>query len=333
MMEKTMKKIIAVFALVFAMLALTFAYPAHAQKPGKVWRIGILTSAWAVWHSNTKGFREGLKEFGYVEGRNVTFHSLAAKGNSRRLPGMAAELVRKKPDLLYCVAAPDAQACQKATRTIPIVFTQTGDPVKLGLVRSLARPGGNLTGVGSLRAEMAGKRLQIFKELVPFLRRVVVTYDPREPEEVEAVKSVREAAARIGVILIERPITSPAEIDDGLVNLKEGGEDGILIVQANPNLNIPGRSLEAAALLKVPTMYPSSFWTKFGALASYGPNQFQQGRQAARFAHKILNGTPPREIPVELPTDIEFAINLNTATKIGLKVPPEVLFLANRVFR
>ncbi len=326
-----MRKKLAVFLMAFAVLV-SF-HPAGAQPPKKVWRIGILSMAWAPWHNQTQGFRERLRELGYMEGKNLTFEVRLAQGVKKRLPGLAAELVRKKPDLLYCVMGPEAQACRKATQTIPIVFTQAGDPVKVGLVKSLARPGGNVTGIGSLRSELAGKRLEFFKELVPSLRRVVVTYDRSEPEEVEAVKSVRKVAARLGVTLVERPITSPVEIDDGLVNLKEGGEDGILIVQAGPNLNIPGRSLEAAALLKVPTMYPSSFWTKVGALASYGPNQIQGGRQAARLAHKILGGTPPREIPVELPRNIEFAINLKTAKKIGLKVPPEALFTADRIFR
>ena len=305
----------------------------RAQPASKIWRIGILTSAWEPWHWQTKGFRDGLKEFGYLERRNVTFAALAAKGDSTRLPGLAAELVRKKPDLLYCVAAPDAQACQKATQTIPIVFTQTGDPVKLGLVRSLSRPGGNLTGIGSMRAELVAKRLEIFKEIVPPLKRVLVTYDRREHEEAEALRFARKAAARLGLKLLERPITDPLEIDAGLETLKEGGQDGILIVQANPNLNIPGRSLEAATLLKTPTMYPSSFWTRFGALASYGPDQYQQGRQAARLAHKIFTGTSPREIPVELPMNIELVINLKTAKKIGLKVPPRALYRADRVIQ
>lgn len=305
----------------------------QAQPSGKVWRIGVLTSSWSPWHSNTEGFRDGLKELGYLEGRNVAFEALASQGDTGRLPDLAAELVRRKPDLLYCVAGPDAQACQRATQTVPIVFTQTGDPVKLGLVKSLARPGGNITGIGSLRAELAAKRLELFKEIVPSLKRVLVTYDPREPEEQASVKFAREAAVPLGLSLIERPITAPLEVELGLHDLQEGGEDGIMIVQATPNLNIPGRSLEVATSRKLPTMYPSSFWARYGALASYGPDQYQQGRDAARLAHKILTGTPPQEIPVELPTRIEFVINLKTAKRIGLAVPPEALFRAERVIK
>jgi putative ABC transport system substrate-binding protein len=303
----------------------------HAQPPGKVFRIGILTSAWAPWHNQTRGFRDGLRELGYVDGQNVLFEVLAGQGDSARLPGLADDLIRRRPDLLYCVATPDVRACQKATRTVPIVFTQTGDPVSLGLVQSLARPGGNITGVGSMRGMLAAKRLELFKDVVPSLRRVLVTYDPREDEEQEAVAVAREAAASLGVALLQYPVTKPQELEAGLEKLAGGGQDGILIVQANPNLNIPGRSLEVAASYKIPTMYTSAFWAENGALASYGANETQQGRQAARLAHRILMGRSPREIPVELPMEIEFVVNLKTAERIGLKVRPEVLFRANRI--
>ena len=319
--------------LVIAAALVAGVASSQAQSSGKVWRIGILTMSWAPWHNQTKGFRDKLKELGYVEGQNIDFEVRLAKGKTERLPELAAELVWKKPDLLYCAMGPEAQACHKATQTIPIVFTQAGSPVKLGLVRSLARPGGNVTGVGSLRVELAAKRLEIFKEIVPSLRRVLVTYDPREGEEVEAVKFARKAATRLGLTLLERPITDPLEMEPGLEELRGSGQDGILIVQPGPNLNIPGRSLMVATSYKIPTMYPSSIWTEFGALASYGPNQYEQGRWAARLAHKILTGTPPREIPVELPRDIEFVINLKTAKNIGLKVPAEVLFRADQVIR
>jgi putative ABC transport system substrate-binding protein len=303
---------------------------ARAQAP-RVFKIGILTSAWSPWHSNTEGFREALKALGYIEGQTVTFEVRAAQGDPTRLPQLAAELVQQKPDLLYCVTAPDAQACQKATATIPTVFTQASDPVKFGLVKSLARPGGNLTGIGSLRAELTAKRLELFKETVPSLRRVLVTYDRREPEEQEAVTIARGAARHLGLTLLERPITAPLEIEPALAELSQGGRDGILIVQAGVNLNIPGRSLEVATSNKLPTMYPDVFWTQFGALASYGPGQHLQGRQAARLAHKILTGTAPAEIPVELPDRIEFVINLKAAKRLGLEVPRPVLFRADRV--
>ncbi len=305
--------------------------PATLAQAPRVFKIGILTSAMSPWHSHTEGFRDGLEELGYVEGKTIIFEVRAGKGDANRLPELAAELVQQKPDLLYCVGSPPSQACRKGTASIPVVFAEVGDPVALGLVKSLARPGGNVTGMANLRAELAAKRLELFKEIVPSLRRVLVTHDPREPEEQEAVAVARSAIGRLGLTLLDRPITAPLEIEPVLAELKEGGQDGLLIVQSGANLNIPGRSLEVATSNKLPTMYPASFWTKFGALASYGPDPYLQGRQAARLAHKVLSGTSPRDIPVELPDRIEFIINLKTAKRLGLKVSQPVLLRVDRV--
>jgi putative tryptophan/tyrosine transport system substrate-binding protein len=318
-------------ALVAVIVVAATLPPAPAARPTKAVKIGILTSAWSPWHSNTDGFRDGLKELGFSESSGVTFDVRAAQGDSSRLPELAAELVKQSPDLLYCVAGADALACQKATRTIPIVFTQAGDPVKLGLVRSLPRPGGNITGVGSLRAELSGKRLELFKEIMPSLRRVLITYDARDPEERDAVASARAVAGRVGIELLERSVTATLDIEPALALLKPGGADGILIVQSGLNLNIPGRSLEVATSNSIPTMYPASFWAKFGALTSYGPDQYLQGRQAARLAVRILSGTPPAELPVELPDRIEFIVNLKTARALGIDVPQAVVARVDRV--
>lgn len=293
----------------------------------KVFKIGVLTDGMVPWTSSAKGFQDGLKEFGYIEGKNVTFEARATQGDRTRLRELAAELMKSNPDLLFCIS----DACWKETGRIPMVFTQVSDPVRIGLVQSMARPGGDITGIANLRADLAAKRLELFKETVPSLRRVLVTYDPRNAEEKEAVTSARSAARRLGLQLLEQPIRDPLEIEPALAKLKAGGEDGILIVQVGTNLNIPGRSLQVATSNNLPTMYPASFWSQFGALASYGPDQYAQGRQAARLAHKILTGTPPRELPVELPDRIEFIINLKTAKRIGLQVPKVVLVRADRV--
>ena len=311
--------------------ALVCATPAASGEGQRVFKIGILTTAWSPWHSNTTGFRDALEELGYVDGRNVLFAVRAAKGDRTRLLDLAAELIQQKPDLLYCVAAPDALACQKATTTIPIVFTQVSDPVAVGLVESLARPGGNITGIASLRAELTAKRLELFKETVPSLRQVLVTFDPREPEERDAVKFARLAASQLGLTLLEHPIMDRLQMEPAFAQLEAGGRDGILIVQSGLNLNIPGRSLEVSSSNGFPTMYPSSFWTQYGALASYGPDQYLQGRQAARLAHRILTGTPAQDLPVEQPDRIEFIINLKTAANIGLQIPQTILLRADRI--
>lgn len=311
-----------------AAVVLGVGLSARAQAP-KVFKIGILTDAMVPWHSPTEGFRDGLKEFGYAEGKNVIFEARAARGDMTLVPQLTAELVQQKPDLLLCVS----DACGRENGGIPMVFVQVSDPVRRGLVQSVPRPGGNITGVANLRAELTAKRLELFKGVVTSLRRVLVTYDPREKDEQDSVAVARSAATRLGVTLLERSMMEPLQIEPGLGELKEGGRDGILIVQSGTNLNIPGRSLEVATSNNIPTMYPASFWSKFGALASYGPDQYAQGRQAARLAHKILTGTPPAQIPVELPDRIEFVINLKTAKRLGLKVPEPMLIRADRVIQ
>jgi putative tryptophan/tyrosine transport system substrate-binding protein len=298
-----------------------------AAQTQKLSKIGILTDAMVPWHSSTEGFRDGLKDFGYVEGKNVVFEARAAQGDLTQLPKLTAELVEQQPDLLFCVS----DACSREIRQVPMVFTQVSDPVRLALVESIARPGGNITGIANLRAELSAKRLELFKETVPSLRRILVTYDPRKIEEREALTSAKSEATRLKLIVIENAIATRLEIEPALTNLKEGGQDGILIVQSGTNLNIPGRSLQVATSKKIPTMYPASFWSQFGGLASYGPDQYAQGRQAARLAYKILTGTHPQELPVELPDRIEFIINLRTAKRLGLQVPGSVLFRADRV--
>ena len=312
---------------VLTLMALFFHAPIAWGQVQRVFKIGVLTDGMVPWTSSAKGFQDGLKELGYIEGKNVSFEARATQGDSTRLPKLAAELLKFKPDLLFCIS----DACWRDAGVVPMVFAQVSDPVRGGLVASIARPGGNITGVANLRADLTAKRLEFFKEIVPALRRVLVTYDPGKSEEKEALASARSAAKRLGLQLLENPIKAPLEIEPALSKLNEGGHDGILIIQTGANLNIAGRTLEVSASNKLPTMYPASFWAQFGALASYGPDQYAQGRQAARLAHKILTGTAPRDLPVELPDRIEFIINLNTAKRLGLQVPASVLVHADRV--
>jgi len=223
---------LAVFAALLCGI-LTASFAAGAQT-AKVFKVAILSDAMVPWYSTTEGFRDGLKEWGYLEGRNVIFEARATQGDTTRVTQLTAELVQQKPDLLFCVA----DACRRENKQIPMVFVQVSDPVKLGLVESLARPGGNITGISNLRAELTAKRLELFKETVPTLRRVLVTYDPRETDQLNAVAAARNAATHLGLTLLERSITAPLEIEPGLANLKEGGRDGILIVQSGAHLSI-----------------------------------------------------------------------------------------------
>jgi putative tryptophan/tyrosine transport system substrate-binding protein len=320
---------LAAAAIVTLAVGLVVAGPRADAQVRKVYRIGILTDAMVPWHSSTEGFRDGLRALGYAEGSHVTFETRAARADMTRAAAQAAEMVRLKPDVVLCVA----DACRREASQIPMVFTQVSDPVRLGLVASLARPGGNVTGIANLRADLTGKRLELFKDTVPSLRRVLVTYDPRRLEEQEAVTAARSAAKRLALTLIEHPITTPLEIEPALAQLEEGGRDGILIVQSGTNLNVPGRSLEVATSSNLPTMYPASFWAAAGALVSYGPDQYAQGKQAARLAHKILTGTPAAELPVELPDVIELVVNVKTAKRLRLDVPAAIFLRADRTIR
>jgi putative ABC transport system substrate-binding protein len=303
-----------------------FHAPVAWCQSQKVFKIGVLADGMVPWTPSAKGFQDGLRELGYIEGKNVSFEARATQGDSTRLPRLAAELMKSKPDLLFCTS----DACWSETENIPMVFVLVSDPVRIGLVASLARPGGNITGIANLRADLTAKRLELFREIVPSLRRVLVTYDPRKTEELEAVTFARSAAKRLGLQLLENVINVPSEIEPALAKLNEGGRDGVLI-QSGTNLNVAGRSLEVSVSNNLPTMYPASLWAQFGALASYGPDEYSQGRQAAQLAHRILTGTSPRELPVELPDRIEFVINLKTAKRIGLQVPKSVLVRADRV--
>lgn len=322
---------VLLLTLVTATTSLVFLWRIHAAQAQteKIFKIGILTDAMVPWHTSTNGFRDGLKEFGLIEGKNVVFEARAAQGDVANVPKLSAELLDQKPDLLFCIA----DACSREIGRIPLVFTQVSDPVRLGLVGSIARPGGNITGIANLRADLSAKCLALFKETVPSLRRILLTYDPRKAEEREALATAKSEAGRLKLNLVENPIKNPLEIEPALAELRQGGQDGILIVQSGPNLNIPGRSLQVATSNRIPTMYQASFWSQVGGLASYGPDQYSQGRQAAGLAHKILTGTHPRELPVELPHKIEFVINLKTAKGLGLQVPAAVLFRADRVFK
>jgi len=305
-----------------------------ASQTAKPAKIAILTTAMSPWHTETEGFRDGLRDFGYsADKNNVTFVVRAAGGDPVRAQGLAEDLAQEKPDLLYCVSSTAARACHRATASIPIVAVSIGDPVELGLAKSLAHPGTNVTGISNLRSELSAKRLELFKEMIPSLRRVLVTYDPRELDDRGAASVAKAAASRLNLQVIENPIGDPLQIEPGLADLEPGGADGILIVQSGTSLNIPGRSLEVATTNGIPTMYPHAFWPKFGALASFGPDQYDQGRQAARLAHRILTGTPVESLPIELPERVEFVINLKTAEKLGLQLSPSVLLRADRVLQ
>jgi putative ABC transport system substrate-binding protein len=248
------------------------------------------------------------------------------------LPTAARELVQQGIDILFTANPASAKAAQMATNRIPIVFTGAADPIGLGLIQSFARPGGNITGVTDLDLDLDSKRLEIFKELIPGLKRVLFSYDPSEVFGKAQAKNYRDTARQLDIILIEKPVRTEDEARATFANIPKGEVHGI-VVPRSLSLNIPGFALEATSQRRIPTMFFSTWYVENGGLASYGSNYHESGRMAARLVDKILKGAKPSEIPVEVNPNIEFVVNLKVAKALGIKIAPEALSRANRVIR
>lgn len=301
------------------------------ERTGPV-RIGALTQSWGP-TPPIVGLRDGLLELGYRENEQFVIGVRFTQGDVAALAAAARELVQHGVDIIFASEANPAKAAQMATKRIPIVFAAGGgDPVKLGLVQSFARPGGNITGVTELDLELGQKRLEVFREIIPGLTRVLYPYDAADTYALAAAPVYRDAARRLGIELVEKPVQTEEEAQATLAEIRNGDVDGIL-APSTLSLNIPGFILEAASQRGIPTMFNGTFWTDRGALAVYGPNFYESGRRAARLVDKILKGAHPAEIPVEVNSKIEFAINLKVAQALGLVIAPEVLYRADRLIR
>ncbi len=300
--------------------------PAEAEQAKRVYRIGALNRAYAANSPMVEGLKAGLNAIGLHEGRDVIFDIRFTDGNLEVMPAVAAELVNARVDLIFATGEPAALAAKAATQQIPIVFTAVGDPVAVGLVSKIARPGGNLTGVASLFTDLAPKRLEVLKALVPSLRRVWAIYYVGDSAAVAAARKAREAAPSLQLEFLDRPVRTPQDLARALKAVRPG--DGILAPNG-ATLNIAG---ELRALLeRVPIVWPSAFWIPYGALVSYGSDYYAEAFQAARLVAKILRGARPQDLPVEGANRIELAINLKTAKSLGLTIPHEILLRADRV--
>jgi putative tryptophan/tyrosine transport system substrate-binding protein len=240
--------------------------------------------------------------------------------------------VRYGVDLLFATSAQPAQAAQRATTQIPIVFAWVEDPVGLGLVQSFARPGGNITGIANLTLELGPKRLELFRELVPGLKRVLYPYDATHAPSVALAQGYRDAARHLGLELVEKPVRTEAEVQAMLAQVRESQVDGI-VQPPSLSFNIPGFIVEATIERAIPTMFENAFFVERGGLASYAPDDYASGWQAARQVDKILKGTTPAEIPVEVNPKIELVINLKVAKTLGLTIAPEMLYRADWLIR
>jgi putative ABC transport system substrate-binding protein len=308
----------------------------HAQQPNKVPRIGYLSSSDPATESTrSEPIRRALVELGYIEGQNIAIEYRYAEGKRDRLPELAAELVRLKVDIIVTGGPIPVRAAKKATKTIPIVMFGTGtDPVEEGLVESLARPGGNVTGLTLLTGELGGKRLELFKEAVPKVGRVAVLYDPATPVNVHEMKEVLPVAARaLGLTLRFWEVRAADGFERVFAALNKERPDG-LYVSGGPLMGANGKRIADFALKsRLPSMYNRKESVEAGGLMSYAADLADSYRRVAYYVDKILKGAKPADLPVEQPTKFELVINLKTAKQIGLTIPPEVLARADKVIR
>jgi putative tryptophan/tyrosine transport system substrate-binding protein len=317
--------------------ALFFAlcFSAEAQQRTKVPRIGYLSgSTLAAQAVRTEAFRQGLRELGYVEGKNIVIEWRYAEGKPDRLNELAAELVRQKVDIIVTAGAEGTRAAKKVTTTIPIVMTQDSDPVGTGFIASLARPGGNITGLSSYSAELSGKRLELLKEVLPRLSRVALFGTSTAPQQAQVLKGTESAAATLGVKLQYLDILDFKDIGTAFRTAGNGRADAVLMNASGPIAN-PHRKeiVELAVKSRLPVMHSLAEDVGAGGLIFYGVSQKELDRHAAIYVDKILKGAKPADLPVEQPTKFELVINLKTAKQIGLTIPPNVLARADRVIK
>ncbi|MBI2348660.1 MAG: ABC transporter substrate-binding protein [Deltaproteobacteria bacterium] len=303
----------------------------QAAERAKPIRIGVLTESWGP-TPHVFGLRDGLKELGYREDKDFVIGVRFTQGDIAALPAAARDLVKLGVDILFAGGPTAANAAQTATKRVPIVFAELPDPLGSGLIKSFARPGGNATGVTDLNLELAAKRLEIFSEMIRGLRRVLFPYNANDSYGVAEAKVYRDEARRLRVTLIEKPLKSQDEAQAALARVRKSDIHGI-VSPRSISLNIPGFVLEATSQHAIPTMFSTTFFPENGGLAAYGAALYESGRRAARLVDKIVNGTKPAEIPVEVNERMELVVNLKVANALGIKIAPEVLYRANRVIR
>jgi len=318
-------------AIVLAVSLLVAPLAVEAQQSAKGHRIGLLVgSSESFVAPYVAIFRQALRALGYVEGGSMAIEYRYADGHYDRLPVLAADLVRLKVDIIVTEGTPPTRAAKQATSTIPIVMTVTGDPVAAGLVSNLARPGGNLTGASFFFPEMAAKRLQLLKEVIPALSRVTVVWNPSNAVHGPVVKSVEEAARVLGIGVQHVKIQVPADVDDALVAIARYRES--LVVLEDAMINVCSNQIaHVTAKHRIPTIFGLTTFVEAGGLMAYGPNRSELWRRAATFVDKILKGAKPGDLPVEQPVRFDLVINVKTAERLRLTIPPGVLVRADQV--
>jgi putative tryptophan/tyrosine transport system substrate-binding protein len=306
----------------------------EAQQPAKVAKIGFLSSGTASFSTfRNEVFQQQLRDLGYIEGKNIAFDSRYGEDNFDRLPSLADELVRLKVDVLVTNSTPAALAAKNATRTIPIVFLGVSDPVTVGLVDSLARPGGNVTGFTNIAPVLAGKRLELLKETVPKLSRVALLWDPKAPGSTQQWKESQLPARELGLHLFSMEVSSTDKYEDAFKEATKARSAALAVTQNPLATSNRKRVTELAIRNRLPAIYPRKEFVESGGLMSYGPDVAEPQRRAAVLVDKILKGAKPADLPVEQPTKFELVINLKTAEALGLTIPPIVMMRAEKVIK
>jgi len=303
-----------------------------AQQQGKVWRVGFLslTSA-SVASQNTGAFLKGMRELGYVEGKNLVIEWRFADGKFERLPGLAAELVQLKVDVIVAAASPAISVAQKATATIPIVMASTGDPVGSGFVKSLARPGGNITGLSNMGGDIGPKLFDLLHSVVPNLSRVAVLVSPTSTTYRAISEGVQAAAQKAGVKTLVAEASTPQEIENAF-SMMARENTGAVIVGATPFFTLQRPQIaELAIKYRMPSIFGTRAYVEAGGLMSYGQNIANNYWRAATYVDKILKGAKPGDLPVEQPVTLELVVNLKTAKALGLAIPQTILLRADEV--
>ncbi len=323
-----------IFVWLMTTVLLTTVSPVPAQQPAKVPRIGFQLDAPAsAMTARTEAFREGLREFGYIEGKNIIIEWRSAEGKPERRSEIAAEFVRLKVDVIVSAGPTVTRAVKEATSTIPIVMAQDPDPVGSGFVASLARPGGNITGLATLSTEISGKQLELLKEIVPRLSRVAVIGNSTNPGDAQALREMVLGAGSFEVYLRYLDVLDPKDLETAFRAAAKGRADA-LIVLGNPALNAHRKQIvDLAARHRLPATYSRPEYIESGGLMYYGTSYNDLLRRAASYVDKILKGAKPADLPVEQPKKFELIINLKAAKQTGLTIPPNVLARADRVIR
>src|SRR5262245_31464284 len=325
-----MKAKILVYAL--PVLILATIHVAEAQQASKAYLIGFLSTNPPETHA-WDALLDGLRERGYIEGQNIVFERRFSEGKVERFPEFAAEMVRLKADIIIVTTTPAALAAKNASQTIPIIIPTALDPVGAGLVASLARPGGNITGLSALAPELSGKRLELLKEIVPGLTRVAVLWNPANPSNASVWKETQAAARALGLQLQSQEVRGPQDLE-GAFPLMVKARPGAVLVLSDSLINMRRQQIaEFVTQKRLPSVFGSTEGVMAGGLMSYGPSLSDRYRRTAYYVDKILKGAKPADLPVEQPMKFEFIINLKAAKQIGLTIPPNVLARTDKVIK